>query len=423
MTSLVAQNVFNLLKERGFVAQCINETKLQALLEKEKITAYVGYDATAPSLTAGHLIPIFAHAHLSLHGHKNIILIGGGTTLIGDPSGRTDMRPMLRKKEILTNLRSFKKQMQRIFENIGVLKNAKITNKMIFLDNSAWLTKLSHLQFLREVGPHFSVNRMLTASAYEKRLAKGLTLLEFSYMPLQAYDFLYLHRKYNCVLQMGGADQWSNILAGVEFIRKVERKAVFGLTYPLLTTKSGVKMGKTAAGALWLDPKLTPAYDFYQYFINVADPDVKHFLTLLTFLPKKEIEKLTSLGGEKLRRAKEVLAYETTKIVHGEKEAQKAKQIARSLFGKERETAPSGPSTTITKTQLGKGLLLLTLLVQTGLTNSKSAARRLILQKGAYLNEKVIENEHQKLTLEDFTRKVARLKVGRKHIHQIKLVD
>lgn len=414
------KNVFDVLKERGFIAQCTHQTTLRKLLAKGQITAYVGYDATAKSLTAGHLVPILAHAHLQQRSHENIILIGGGTTLIGDPSDRTEMRQMLSKKQIKSNLIHFRKQFERIFQNIQLANPVHSKSATLFLDNSEWLTKLNHLEFLREIGPHFSVNRMLASSAYEKRLEQGLTFLEFSYMPLQAYDYLYLYRKYNCVLQMGGDDQWSNILAGVDLIRRVEGSNVFGLTYPLLTTGSGAKMGKTAAGAIWLDPKLTTPYDFYQYWINTDDKDVEHFLTMFTFLPIEEVRRLGSLKGAQIRQAKEILAYEVTKIVHGGKKAEDARRTSRALFGKESK-AVGAPRTLISKAKLQQGLPLADLFVHTGLTNSKSTARRLIKQKGAYLNEKVIEDGKKLLSSEDFENGIARLRAGKKQIHLLKL--
>ena len=316
-------NVFDTLKERGYIDQVTFEDELRELLGNESITFYIGFDATADSLTLGHFLQIMVMKHLQMAGHRPIALLGGGTTMIGDPSGRTDMRKLMTKEFIDKNAQKFKVQFEKFLDFSD--------GKALMVNNADWLSDLNYLDFMREIGFHFSVNRMLTLENYKTRLETGLTFFEFGYLLLQSYDFLHLYREHNCVLQIGGSDQWSNILGGYELIRRVENGKSYAMTIKLLTTASGEKMGKTAKGAIWLDPNKTPPYELYQYLRNVDDRDVEKFLALLTFLPMDEVRRLGSLEGAEINKAKEVLAYEVTKFIHGEEEAIKA-QKASSLI-------------------------------------------------------------------------------------------
>ena len=339
-------SVYDVLKERGFIAQCTYEEDLKKALENEKVTFYVGFDPTADSLHIGHYIPIMAMAHMQKFGHRPIALVGGGTAMIGDPSGKTDMRKMMTREMVDANASAIKKQLSRFISFDD--------DKAIMADNADWLLGLNYVEFIRDIGAHFSVNRMLTAECYKQRLERGLTFLEFNYMLMQSYDFLMLNQKYGCTVQMGGDDQWSNMLSGADLIRRKERKDAFAMTFKLLLTHDGKKMGKTVAGALWLDPKKTSPYDFYQYWRNVDDEDVEKCLALLTFLPMDEVRELGALEGSEKNKAKRVLAYEVTKLVHGEEEANKAQQAAEALFGGG-AAAGSVPTTHITEAQAGRG--------------------------------------------------------------------
>ncbi len=307
------KSAYDILEERGFIAQATHEDEIRELLAKEKISFYIGFDPTADSLTAGHFLTVMAMAHMQRAGHRPIALIGGGTTRVGDPTGKTDMRKMLTNDQIDDNAAVFKKQLSSLidFED----------DKAVMINNADWLLNLNYVDFLREIGVHFSVNRMLTAECYKSRMEKGLSFLEFNYMLLQSYDFLELNQRYDCVMQMGGNDQWSNILGGVELIRRKEQKPAYGVTFNLLTTSEGKKMGKTEKGAVWLDPAKTTPYEFYQYWRNIEDVKVKECLGLLTFLPMEEVDRLGGLEGAEINKAKEVLAYEITTIIHGEDEA------------------------------------------------------------------------------------------------------
>ena len=318
-------NVFDVLKERGFIAQCTDEEGVRELLGKESVTFYTGFDPTADSLHVGHFLGLMAMSHMQRAGHRPVCLVGGGTGTVGDPSGRTDMRKMLTDADIEHNCDCFKKQIARFIDFSE--------GKALMVNNGDWLRKLNYIELLREVGAHFTVNRMLAAEAYKTRWEKGLTFLEFNYMVMQAYDFLELSHRCGCKLQMGGDDQWSNIIAGVELIRRKEAKAAYGLTFTLLTKSDGQKMGKTAGGALWLDAEKTSPYDFYQYWRNIDDADVEKCLALLTFLPMAEVRRLGALRDAAINEAKTVLAYEVTKLVHGEAEAEKAKAGAEAMFG------------------------------------------------------------------------------------------
>lgn len=414
------KNVFDVLEERGFIQQVTDEAALRHLFNTQEVTAYIGFDATAKSFHIGSLVPMMALSWLQKFGHRPIVIMGGGTTMIGDPSGRDKTRRIMTQKEIQANARLLKKQFASFLTFRGMGKTSVVGADALMIDNAEWLLPLNLIEFLRDIGKHFSVPRMLSSSAYEERMKRGLTFTEFAYMLLQSYDFLVLFRKYNCMLQMGGDDQWGNILAGVDLIRRVEGATVHALTFPLIETATGEKMGKTAAGAVWLDPKLTSPYEFYQYWINIDDRDAKRFLALFTFLPMDEVNNLGKLHGSDIRQAKEVLAYEATKIVHGRTEAEKAKKAARAVFGGKVE-AIEMPTLTLNTAEIQERILLVDLLHEVKLATSRSNARRLIQQGGAYLNDERIESIEQFLTLEDFKNGEALLRVGKKRIHRLKL--
>ena len=406
------QNVFDVLKERGFIEQTTHEAEIRELLGKEKVTFYIGFDATADSLTAGHFLTIMAMMHMQRAGHRPIALLGGGTTMIGDPSGKSDMRNMMTKEKIDYNAKRFHEQLSRFidFDN----------DKAIIANNADWLLDLNYVEFLREIGVHFSVNKMLTAECYKQRMERGLTFFEFNYMLMQSYDFLKLNQLYGCQMELGGNDQWSNILGGVDLIRRKEQKPAYGLTFKLLTTSEGIKMGKTMKGAVWLDPEKTSPYEFYQYWRNIEDVKVEECLALLTFLPMDEVRRLGALEGAEINHAKEVLAYEITKIVHGEEEAKKAQEAARALFvhgGKTEDV----PTTSYPKEELDAGKDLITLLVDTKLAKNRSEARRLITQGGVTVNEEKVTDFAKVYTTADFDADgVILIKKGKKGYHQIK---
>lgn len=393
-------NVFDTLKERGFIAQCTNEAELRELFDKERVTFYIGFDPTADSLHAGHFIALMAMAHMQRAGHRPICLVGGGTGTVGDPTGRTDMRKMLTDEDIEHNCECFKKQIARFIDFSD--------GKAIMVNNGDWLRKLNYIDLLRDVGACFTVNRMLAAECYKQRWEKGLTFLEFNYMVMQAYDFLELNRRYGCKLEMGGDDQWSNIIAGVELNRRKNNVAVYGLTNKLLTKSDGKKMGKTAGGALWLDAEKTSPYEFYQYWRNVDDADVEKCLALLTFLPMDEVRRLGSLEGSAINEAKSVLAYEVTKIVHGEEEANKAKKAAEALFGGVGNTADMPTIAAET------GKKLLDILTAGKVFASKSEGRRLIQQNGLSLNDEKVKDVDYILQESDFKDGEAIVKKGKK---------
>ncbi len=368
-------HILDTLKERGFIAQITFEEDLYKQLEKEPTTFYVGFDPTATSLHFGHFIPIIAMAHMQKAGHIPIALVGGGTAMIGDPSGKTELRKMLTREDIERNIAGIRKQMER-FIQFGEGK-ARIVN------NADWLCDVGYMEFIRDIGVHFSVNRMLTAECYKQRMERGLTFLEFNYMLMQSYDFLQLFKRYGCRLQMGGDDQWSNILAGADLIRRKEREDAYACTFQLLLNHEGIKMGKTEKGALWLSAEKTSPYDFYQYWRNIDDKDVEKCLGLLTFLPMDEVRRLAALEGSRINEAKTVLAYECTKLVHGEEEAQKAQQAAAALFS---GGAASGdvPTYKITREQLAEDSRVTTVLHLCGLCQSRGDARKQV-QQGAVL--------------------------------------
>ena len=409
----MAQHILDLLKERGFIAQMTFEEELYKQLE-QPTTFYVGFDPTADSLHIGHYIPIMAMAHMQRAGHRPIALMGGGTAMIGDPSGKTDMRKMMTVETIDANVAHIKEQMSRFLDFSE--------GKAIIANNGDWLRHLNFIDFMRDIGSLFSVNKMLTAECYKARMAteNGLSFLEFTYMLMQSYDFLELYHRYGCRLQMGGNDQWSNMLGGADLIRRKEQGNAYACTCQLLLTHDGRKMGKTEAGALWLDPKKTSPYDFYQYWRNVDDKDVEKCLGLLTFLPMDEVRRLGALEGSEINEAKKVLAFEVTKLVHGEEEAVKAQEAAASLFG---GAAMGGsiPTTEITAADLEKDARVTTLLAVCGLAPSNSAARRLVQGGGVSVNDEKISDVNAVVTAEQFGAEGLMLKSGKKKFHRVLL--
>ena len=377
-------NIMDTLRERGFIKQTVYEEELYELLGKESVPFYIGFDPTADSLHVGHFLALMAMSHMQKAGHKPIVLIGGGTGMVGDPSGRTDMRSMMTKETIAHNCECFKKQMSRFFTFDG-------DNGAVMVNNADWLLNLNYIDFLREIGANFSVNRMLTAECYKQRLEKGLTFLEFNYMLMQSYDFLMLYRKYGCLLECGGDDQWSNILAGADLIRRKEGKSAFAMTFELLTTSEGKKMGKTQKGAVWLDPEKTTPYEFYQYFRNVDDADVNKCMRFLTFMDMAEINELTAHKDERMNLAKDRLAYEVTKIVHGEEEAKKAQAQAKGAFGGDENAMPSMEIALTSRN-------VIDVLCELGLAKSKGEAKRLIDGGGVKINDDVVKTYSDELT-------------------------
>lgn len=404
----MSTSIFDVLKERGYIAQCTNEDEVRKMLANEKVTFYVGFDPTADSLHVGHFLGLMVMAHMQRAGHRPICLVGGGTGTVGDPSGRTDMRKMLTDEDIEYNCNRFKEQMARFIDFSD--------DKALIVNNGDWLRKLNYIELLRDVGPHFTVNRMLTAECYKNRMEKGLTFLEFNYMIMQSYDFLELHRRYNLKLEMGGDDQWSNIIGGVELTRRKTGDAVYGLTFTLLTKSDGKKMGKTAGGALWLDKEKTPVYDFYQYWRNVDDADVEKCLALLTFLPMKEVHRLGSLQDAAINEAKKVLAYEVTKLVHGQEEADKAQAAAEAVFG---GSGSNENMPTIQLTAENEGQKLLDILVAGQVFESKGEGRRLIKQNGLSLNDAKVADPDYVLTDGDFTDGEAIVRKGKKKFYRL----
>jgi tyrosyl-tRNA synthetase len=429
----VSGSIFNELKERGFVAQVSDETAVRTMLDEKPTTFYIGYDSTASSLHAGSLVPIMAMVHLRRAGHRAIAVVGGGTTMVGDPSGKTEMRQMLDEPTIRAYGKSIHAQLDRYlkFDGRGALA----------VDNADWLKPLNYIEFLRDIGRHFSVNRMLASEAYKIRLEKGLSFIEFNYQLLQAYDYLTLFRSHGCTLQMGGDDQWGNILAGVDLIRRVEGAAVEAMTFPLLTTSGGAKMGKTAQGAVWLDAALFKPYEFYQYWVDCDDRDVGRFLRLYTLLPLDEIRRLEALRDGEINVAKRVLAYEATKITHGEEEAGKARMASTAAFGRvsvsatgsvkaegfktelENESIPGNlamlPTTTVARTRLEAGISPAELFTEVGLTPSRGEAKRLIAQGGLSINEERVKNLARIITIKDIGPEGLLLKAGKKKIHRV----
>lgn len=395
------------LQDRGYIEQLTHEKEMRELFQKESVRFYIGIDPTANSMHIGHFVALMVAARLQKAGHRPIILMGGGTAAIGDPSGRTDMRQMLTREQLDSNVEAIKKQAEKFVSFEG-------DNAAIIVNNADWLLDLNYINFMRDIGSKFTISRMLSQECYKTRLETGLTFFEMGYLLLQSYDFLYLHDKYDCKMQIGGNDQWSNIIGGVELIRKIGTEDSFGLTFKLLTTAEGKKMGKTAKGALWLNPEKTSPYDFYQYWRNIGDTEVRKVLTLLTFLPDEEIDRLASLKDQEINEAKKVAAYEITKLIHGEEEAIKCKDAAEALFGNG-GNLDNMPTTKIEDVNIS----ILDALVQTGIAPSKGQAKTLIAQGGISLNDNKIEDITYKLSDEDFKEGYAILRKGKKVYHKL----
>ena len=425
------KTVYDVFVKRGFIEKVTDEEKVPEIL-KGKVTCYIGFDPTASSFHVGNLVPIMALAHMQRHGHRPIALVGGGTGLVGDPSGKDEMRQILTYEEINKNAELQKKQFAQFLDFSN--------NKALLLNNADWLTKLNYIDFLRDIGVHFSVNRMLSAESVRIRLETGLSFIEFNYQLLQAYDFWYQFKHYDCLIQMGGSDQWGNIVAGIDLIRRLEGKQAYGITFPLIMTADGRKMGKTEKGAVWLDPQRTSPYEYYQFWINTDDRDVKRFLALFTFLTMEEIrEKYEKLEGADLREAKRVLAFKATEIVHGREEAEKAEATSRSLFINmservgitesvtQRAGAGAGdsiPTTLMEKEKISEGIPVFKLFETSKLCSSSSEARRLIEQGGAYINNKKVNKFDELIRQEDFNPNgTVLLRVGKKKFHRIIILD
>lgn len=401
------ENVFTILEERGYIEQMTHPQEIKNLFGKESVPFYIGIDPTANSLHVGHFVSLMVASQMQKCGHKPIILVGGGTATIGDPSGKTDMRKMLSREELDYNVTCIKKQIEKFVNFEG-------PNGAIIVNNADWLLDLKFVDFVREIGSLFSVNKMLAAECYKQRMETGLTFFEMSYMLMQSYDFLYLYNKYGCKLQMGGNDQWSNIIGGVELIRKIGKDDSFGLTFKLLTTKEGKKMGKTEKGALWLDPEKTSPYDFYQYWRNIEDGSVENVFKMLTFLPLEKIKELTTYQDERINEAKKILAFEITKLIHGEIEAKKAKEASNALFSGQGSLA-NMPTIKIKNTNIS----ILEAILLTGIAPSKGQARTLINQGGISLNDEKITDSNYILSEKDFANNYAILKKGKKIFYKL----
>jgi tyrosyl-tRNA synthetase len=425
------ENLYNILTERGFVYQCTDEDALRELLDRESIKIYIGFDPTAESLQAGNLIPIMSLAWAQRAGHVPIAIVGGGTAMVGDPSGKTEMRQMLTLEQIRHNQEGLKKQLSRYitFEE----------DRALMINNADWLLDLKYVDFLRDIGRYFSINRMLAVESYRSRLETGLSFIEFNYMLLQAYDFLHLYQKYHCQLQMGGQDQWGNIVAGIDLIRRLNGKTAYGLTFPLLMNSANEKFGKTAAGTVWLDGDKTSPYEFYQFWRNCTDDEVGKLLGLFTFLPMEEVKTLAALDGTLINRAKEILAYEATAITHGPELARTAYLTSINTFG---QADPSGrvetssgikkieadvsvdiPQTGIPADELEAGRTAASLFLLAGLAGSKGEARRLIRGGGAYINDQRVASEDQVITSTDLKDKALILRAGKKRYHRLFVQD
>jgi tyrosyl-tRNA synthetase len=421
------KTVYDVFLERGFIEKVTDEEKVPEILEG-KVTCYIGFDPTASSFHVGNLIPIMSLAHMQRHGHQPIALVGGGTGLVGDPSGKDEMRQILTYEEINKNAEVQKKQFSQFLDFSK--------DRALLLNNADWLTKLNYIDFLRDIGVHFSVNRMLATESVKIRLETGLSFIEFNYQLLQAYDFWYLFKHHNCLIQMGGSDQWGNIVAGIDLIRRLEGRQAYGITFPLIMTADGKKMGKTEKGAVWLDSQRTSPYEYYQFWINTDDRDVERFLALFTFLPMEEVGEYGRLKGADLRRSKEILAFEATKIVHGEEEAEKARNASRRVFIRinatespdtahfEVDEEDSIPTTFIDKEKFIEGIPVFKLFETTSLCASSSEARRLIEQGGAYIKNKKVNKFDYLVRQEDFDPNgTLLLRAGKKKFKRIKLLD
>jgi len=401
------KNVFDILQERGYIEQLTHPEEIKELLSKESVPFYIGIDPTADSLHVGHFVSLMVASHLQKCGHKPIILVGGGTAIIGDPSGKTDMRKMLSYEDINNNVESIKKQIEKFVSFEG-------ENPAIIVNNADWILKLNFVDFMREIGSHFSVNKMLAAECYKQRLETGLTFFEMGYMLMQSYDFLHLYNTYGCKLEIGGNDQWSNIIGGVDLIRKIGKDDSFGLTFKLLTTKEGKKMGKTEKGALWLDGSKVSPYEFYQYWRNIDDGDVVNVAKLLTFLPMEEIEEIAKLQDEQINEAKKKVAFEITKLIHGDIEAQKAEEASNALFGGQ-GNLDNMPTTKLENINI----TIIDSLVQTGIAPSKGQAKTLVAQGAISLNDEKILDATYTLSDKDFKDGYAILKKGKKVYHKL----
>lgn len=404
-------NVYEVLKQRGFVEQVTDEAAIKDIL-KSGTTCYAGFDPTATSLHVGHLLPIMALAQMQRAGHRPIVLVGGGTAMIGDPSGKNEMRKILTLEEISENAEKIKEQFSSYIDFTG-------DNSALLLNNADWLSPVKYIDFLRDIGRHFSVNRMIAAESYRARLETGLNFIEFNYMLLQSYDFLHLFKEHNCVLQIGGNDQWGNIVAGIDLIRRAASGSSYGLTFPLITTASGAKMGKTEKGAVWLAPELTSPYDYYQYWINTDDRDLGRFLAYFTFLSMEEIQDLLKDGNEKIQQNKEILAFEATKITHGETEAAKAREGAKALFKGDAGALDSVPTTEIELSKLRQGIPAFIIFEETKLSGTRSEARRLIKDGGGYVNNVRVKSFDEMINEGHVKDKVILLRAGKKKYHRI----
>ncbi len=404
-------NFYITLKERGFIEKATDPEEMEALFQQKSISAYIGFDPTAKSLHVGSLIPIMALSHLQQHGHRPIALVGGGTALIGDPSGKTEMRPVLSHEEIRDNAEGLKRQLSRYMTLDG--------HQGQLVNNMDWLAPLNYIEFLRDIGRHFSINRMLSAESVRQRLETGLSFIEFNYQLLQAYDFFHLYCHEGCLLQMGGSDQWGNIVAGTDLIRRMKGGKAYGLTFPLIVTSSGEKMGKTAKGAVWLDPERTSPYEYYQFWINTEDQDVGRFLALFTFLPMNKVRELSQKQGANLREVKEILAMEATTITHGREEAEKARETSRTLFSGQGSDLESVPTSIIAERKLEQGLEAYLLLVESGICQTRGEARRLIAQGGVALNDQRIPSFDFKVSAHHLKDHTLLLKIGKKRFHKI----
>lgn len=397
--------VFEELMERGYIEQITHE-EIKDVLDNSSIPFYIGFDPTADSLHVGHFVSMMVASHMQKAGHKPIILIGGGTATIGDPSGKTDMRRMMSREEINHNVECFKKQLSKFISFDG-------DNGAIIVNNADWLLNLNFVEFMRDIGSLFSVNKMLAAECYKQRMERGLTFFELGYMLMQSYDFLHLYNTYGCKLEMGGNDQWSNILGGVDLIRRIGHSDSFGLTFKLLTTKEGKKMGKTEKGALWLDANKTSPYEFYQYWRNIDDADVKKVLSLLTFLPMEEVNRLSGLKDEQINEAKKVAAFEITKLIHGEEEAKKAEEAAKALF------EGQGSLENMPTSKVEENISILDAIITAGMAPSKGQARTLINQGGITLNDEKVADVNYVLSDDDFKDGYAILRKGKKVYHKL----
>ena len=410
---MMSSNVYDTLEARGYISQATHKEEIYEKLSKPGVTFYIGFDPTADSLHVGHFVQMMVMSHMQKAGHRPIALMGGGTGMIGDPSGRSDMRQMLSVETIHYNVSRFIEQMATVVDFSD--------GKALILNNADWLLELNYVEFLREIGPHFSVNRMLTAECYKQRLEKGLSFLEFNYMLMQSYDFLYLYKNFGCSLELGGDDQWSNILGGVELIRRKEQGEAYGLTFTLLTNSEGKKMGKTAKGAVWLDPNKTTPFEFYQYWRNVDDADVIKCMKLLTFMPLDEIAEYAKLTDAAINEAKQRLAFEVTKIVHGEEAASAVKKQTEDLFEKGGRSDDMA-TTAVSPDSLSNGLSLLDLLCTAKLVASKGEGKRLIAQNGIYLNDAAVTDPFYMLTSADFTDGEAIIRKGKKIYHRLQVI-